>query len=74
MDLTATVSFGDMLAMAGQAALILADPMRLGFLFAGVLMGLVVGVIPGLGGIVGLTLLLPFTYALDPYSAIAMML
>jgi TctA family transporter len=74
MDLTATVSFSDMLAMAGQAAVILADPMRLGFLFAGVLMGLVVGVIPGLGGIVGLTLLLPFTYALDPYSAIAMML
>ena len=74
MDLTTTVSFSEMFAMAGQAAVILADPTRLGFLFAGVLMGLVVGVIPGLGGIVGLSLLLPFTYALDPYSAIAMML
>ncbi|MBT6801883.1 MAG: tripartite tricarboxylate transporter permease, partial [Rhodospirillales bacterium] len=63
-----------MFDMAIQALVILSDPSRIMFLVAGVLMGLVVGVIPGLGGLVGLTLLLPFTYALDPYSAIAMML
>lgn len=39
----------------------------------GVLLGLVVGVIPGLGGIVGLSLLIPFLYGLDPVSALAML-
>jgi len=68
------VDFGTMLEMAGQALIILSDPTRIFFLISGVLMGLVIGVIPGLGGLVGLSLLLPFTYAMDPYSAIAMML
>lgn len=39
----------------------------------GVLLGLVVGVIPGLGGIVGLSLLIPFLYGLDAVSALAML-
>ncbi len=39
----------------------------------GVLLGLVVGVFPGLGGIVGLSLLIPFLYGLDPVSALAML-
>ena len=52
-----------MLHMAGRALLILAEPSRIGFLVVGVLIGLIVGVIPGLGGLVGLALLLPFTYA-----------
>lgn len=43
------------------------------FLFCGVLLGLVVGVLPGLGGIAGLSLLLPFTYGLDPISGLALM-
>lgn len=49
-------------------------PARLVFLFFGVLVGLALGAIPGLGGIVGLAILLPFTYALDPYAAFAMMI
>ena len=65
---------GLMFGMAGEALVILSDPLRIVFLVSGVLMGLVIGVIPGLGGLVGLSLLLPFTYAMDPYSAIAMML
>ena len=68
------LGFDLMTQMAGQAILILADPTRLLFLISGVLMGLVIGVIPGLGGLVGLSLLLPFTYSMDPYAAIAMML
>ena len=44
----------DMLAMAIKAALIISDPARLGFLAFGVFLGLVLGVIPGLGGLVGL--------------------
>ena len=40
----------------------LAAPMRLLFLFLGVLMGLFLGAMPGLGGLVGLAILLPFTF------------
>ena len=43
------------------------------FLAIGVVMGLAVGVFPGLGGIAGLSLLLPFLYGLDPISGLAMM-
>ncbi len=39
----------------------------------GVLLGLVVGIFPGLGGIVGLSLLIPFIYGMDPVSALAML-
>ena len=49
-------------------------PMRLLFLFLGVLMGLVLGAIPGLGGLVGLAVLLPFTFDMDPAMAFAIML
>jgi len=47
---------------------------RLTFLGLGVLMGLALGVIPGLGGVVGLALLLPFTFDMDKTSAIAMLI
>src|SRR3989304_5584131 len=43
------------------------------FLAIGVAMGLAVGVFPGLGGIAGLSLMLPFLYGLDPISGLAMM-
>ena len=46
---------------------------HLTFLAAGVLLGLAVGVFPGLGGIAGLSLVLPFLYGLDPVSGLAMM-
>ena len=49
-------------------------PMRLLFLFFGVLMGLALGAIPGLGGLVGLAILLPFTFDMDPYMAFAIMI
>ncbi|NQV54500.1 MAG: tripartite tricarboxylate transporter permease, partial [Rhodospirillales bacterium] len=64
----------DSLVMAVKAIAIISDPMRMLFLFSGVLMGLVLGIIPGLGGLVGLSILLPFTFSLDPYTALAMML
>lgn len=63
-----------MLDMAVKAAIIMTDPNRLMFLGLGVLIGLVVGVIPGLGGLVGLSLLLPFTFELDPYTAMAVLI
>ena len=63
-----------MLHMAGRALLILAEPSRIGFLVVGVLLGLIIGVIPGLGGLLGLSLLLPFTYSMDPFAAFALMM
>ncbi len=42
-------------------------------LTAGVVLGLVVGILPGLGGSAGLALLLPFIYGMDPAPALAMM-
>ncbi len=47
---------------------------RLALLVAGVCFGLVIGVIPGIGGIFGLTLLIPLTYSLDPIAAFALLL
>ena len=64
----------EILSKAFEALLILMDLKRLAFLGAGVLVGLALGVIPGLGGIVGMALLLPFTYEMDPYSAFALLL
>ncbi len=49
-------------------------PIRLLFLLIGVLMGLVLGAIPGLGGLVGLAILLPFTFDMDPAMAFAIMI
>ena len=60
-----------MLEAAAEALLIISDPNRLMFVALGTLLGLMIGVIPGIGGLVGLALLLPFTFALDPYTALA---
>ena len=59
----------DMLGSAIEAFQNMASLERLGFLSFGVLIGLVLGVIPGLGGLVGLSLLLPFTFNMDPFTA-----
>ena len=55
------------------ALAVFADPARLGLLFAGVLAGLVVGVLPGMGGIVAVSLILPYIYRLDAVAAVAIM-
>ena len=47
---------------------------RIGFMGLGVLLGLVIGVFPGLGGIAGLSLLIPFVYGLDQIAALAMLI
>ncbi|MFN4282602.1 MAG: tripartite tricarboxylate transporter permease [Alphaproteobacteria bacterium] len=44
------------------------------YLSLGVIMGLVLGIIPGIGGVAGTALLLPFTFDMDPYSAFALLL
>ncbi len=60
-------------ALADAWALIL-QPVVLGYLVLGVVMGLAVGVFPGLGGIAGLSLLLPFMFGMDPILGLALMI
>ena len=44
------------------------------YLMAGVLLGLTLGILPGLGGTSGLAILLPFVYTFEPSVALAMMI
>ncbi|MEM1236383.1 MAG: tripartite tricarboxylate transporter permease [Pseudomonadota bacterium] len=50
------------------------QPVVLGYLVLGVVMGLCIGVFPGLGGIAGLSLLLPFMFGMDPVLGLALMI
>jgi putative tricarboxylic transport membrane protein len=49
------------------------EPQHLFFLLLGTFLGLLVGVLPGLGGVAGLSLLLPFVFSMDQGDALAMM-
>ena len=62
------------LDLAISALNIMLEPSRLLLLGAGVLVGLTIGVIPGLGGIVGIALLIPLTFEMDAYSAFAFLI
>jgi putative tricarboxylic transport membrane protein len=48
-------------------------PLNLGFIFAGVLIGQIVGALPGIGPAAGMALLLPLTYGVPPATAIMML-
>ncbi len=50
------------------------DPLRLAALFAGMVVGMVFGMLPGLGGVAAVSILLPFVFYLDDFSALAMLL
>jgi putative tricarboxylic transport membrane protein len=64
----------DMASMAWHALALLLEPARLLILLLGVVIGLAIGVLPGLNGIVGLAMLIPFTYNMDQYTAMALLL
>src|SRR6185503_10075502 len=49
------------------------QPMNLLYCFIGVLLGTLVGVLPGLGSAATIALLLPVTYSIPPVSAIIML-
>ena len=49
------------------------QPLVLGYLILGVMLGLAIGIFPGLGGIAGLSLVLPFMFGLDPVLGLALM-
>jgi len=50
------------------------QPAVLAYLLLGVVMGLGIGVFPGLGGIAGLSLILPFMFGMDPVMGLALMI
>ena len=62
------------LAALSEAMLLIGQPIVLGYLVLGVIMGLAVGVFPGLGGIAGLSLLLPFMFGMEPTLGLALMI
>ena len=64
MDVLATA-----LPALGDAWALILQPVVLGYLVLGVVMGLAVGVFPGLGGIAGLSLLMPFMFGMEPVDA-----
>jgi len=57
-----------------QALLALLEPGRLAMMVAGVGIGLGVGLVPGLSGTVGMSLVLPFIFGMDPGSAMALLI
>lgn len=59
------------LLMLGMNAIL--DPTRIGFMMLGVILGLLVGVLPGVGGTTGVAILLPVTVFLEPISALVML-
>ncbi|MHA6630681.1 tripartite tricarboxylate transporter permease [Pseudonocardia sichuanensis] len=63
----------DVFADLGQGILALLTLQNVLLLGAGVLLGMVVGVMPGLGPSAGLAILLPLTFALEPTGAIIML-
>ena len=60
-----------MLDLVLQALQTLFTPEHFAYLMLGVMLGLVIGIFPGLGGIAGLSLLLPFLYGMNEVSALA---
>jgi putative tricarboxylic transport membrane protein len=68
MDLLATA-----LPALGEALTLVLQPQQFLFLVTGVLLGLSIGVLPGLGGIAGLSLVLPFMFGMEPVSGLALM-
>ncbi len=52
---------------------VLGDPMNIMYMFIGITLGVLIGVLPGLGGANGVAILLPLTFSMSPTSAIIML-
>jgi TctA family transporter len=64
----------DMLRAAGEALFVILDVYHLAMLLLGIGVGLLVGILPGLGGVVGMALLLPFLWGMEPSAALALLM
>ena len=63
-----------MVDVFAEAVLGLLTFQHVAYMLVGVVVGLMIGVFPGLGGIAGLSLLMPFLYGMDEVSALAMLI
>jgi putative tricarboxylic transport membrane protein len=63
----------DILANLGHGFLGCLQPINLAMLFVGIVIGLIVGVLPGLTLVMGVILALPFTYSMDVTPAIVLL-
>jgi putative tricarboxylic transport membrane protein len=57
----------------GQGFAVALDPTNLLYVFIGVLIGTVIGVLPGLGPTATIALLLPLTYTIEPATAVILL-
>ena len=64
----------DILTYMGQAFVSVLAPENLFYLVGGVLIGLVMGAIPGLTATMAIALIIPFTYYLTPTQSLIMLL
>ncbi|HEY2929253.1 tripartite tricarboxylate transporter permease [Piscinibacter sp.] len=56
-----------------QGFAVILTPMNVGLMFVGIILGVLIGVLPGLGGANGVAILLPLTFTMSPTSAIIML-
>lgn len=63
----------DALSSLLQGLVAAVTPVHLLYVFAGVLIGTVVGVLPGLGAITAIALLIPLSFGLDPTSGLILL-
>jgi putative tricarboxylic transport membrane protein len=61
------------LELVGRGFLVALTPTNLLFCFIGVLMGTLIGVLPGIGPVSGVAILLPITFTLEPTAAMIML-
>jgi putative tricarboxylic transport membrane protein len=61
------------LGWIGQGFLVALSPTNLLFCFIGVLMGTLIGVLPGIGPVSGVAILLPIVFTLEPTAAMIML-
>ncbi|WP_418315104.1 tripartite tricarboxylate transporter permease [Piscinibacter sakaiensis] len=52
---------------------VVSTPANIGLMFVGIILGVLIGVLPGLGGANGVAILLPLTFSMSPTSAIVML-
>jgi len=63
-----------LLEVIGSALLNVLSGAHLLYMLVGVAVGLLVGILPGMGGIAGMSILLPFIYGMDTVSALALLI
>jgi TctA family transporter len=57
-----------------SALTIVLDPARFAIICSGIGLGLIIGMLPGIGGLGGLALLIPFTHSMEAHTALAFLI